>query len=110
MAELFIEGFDKYGPTGTLGVATAGVAATLANLLTQGEWTSTSVAANASINVGAPLSATGQSLVFTGSPSGGAQCNENPGNYVFPPDRWGAFLLRAGGYLGPYNLPGNWDC
>jgi hypothetical protein len=56
MALLFITGFDLYGPANS---NSAGVTA----LLTAGEWTS----CTATVNIVAPLSATGQALSITGS-------------------------------------------
>src|SRR5262245_59073527 len=56
MAALFIEGFDKYGPANSNG-------ASVSSALTANEWTTASSGAT-SVNIAAPLSATGYSLQF----------------------------------------------
>jgi hypothetical protein len=56
MACLFIEGFDKYGPTNSN-------SASVIAMLQAGEWT----AASGTLNVAAPLSATGQAMLINGT-------------------------------------------
>lgn len=58
MSVIFIDGFDKYGPTGTKSPA-------VGTSLTQGEWTSSGVTAT----IVAPLSSSGYALSINGSTS-----------------------------------------
>lgn len=80
MADIFIDGFDKYGPAGCLGTSSQ----TLVQMLTQGEWNSTVFESGASIAIVAPLSAVGQAIQFIGGSSGsvGSSLSKTlPNNY-----------------------------
>src|SRR6266446_8763471 len=70
MVSLLTDGFDKYGPTGTVSPA-------VTTLLTQGEWTSTTGSA---FTIVAPLSTTGNALNINASNQGYIQ-KTLAGNY-----------------------------
>lgn len=98
MAEIFTEGFDKYGPAGILGIA-GGTGMTLAQLLAEGDWTSVSLGAGGAVAIVAGLNGvSGQALQITVSSSNANYASKTLGSN---------FTRLIGGFRFASNLGGS---